>query len=290
MQLTKKENKKESRVHNIFGCWVTLQSIKWLIIYLFSQRLEVSELWRIYWGSRDGGWETGSGEGSIVWKECRPASETKEAAAVLSVLVVCPSTKPQANRIPPLPPPPPPTPPPWPLCYTRRERERERGAKIPRREIIRDTEIFGSEVEESRKERADPVVLLRSVRPSPLVEPRRGVCVCVWGVVGEINNPEQRSLEQGKERVETSVAIIFETRPNACVSATAVPRLLLVLQRKPSPSPTESKKEDKNTRKSLWETRRKSAATMFPQNRPPVRRLTSGYCLWYENKTWLPYM
>lgn len=72
---------------------------------------------------RRGEWQKW-GTGSVVWKECRPTSETKEAAAALNVLVVCPSPKPQANHIPPL------QHHPrrrrrhhhlWPLCYRRRK-------------------------------------------------------------------------------------------------------------------------------------------------------------------------
>lgn len=82
---------------------------------------------------------------------------------------------------------------------------------------------------------------------------------------GDIN-PEQRSLEARNERAETSFAITSETRPNASVRPTIVHRLLVFLDEAFRPK-REKEEGQKRTQ------RRKSAATMFPQNRPPVSRL-----------------
>lgn len=202
-----------------------------------------------HWGSERGEWEKW-GTGSVVWKECRPTSETKEAAAALNVPVVCPSPKPQANHI---------SPPP-PLAFALQTAKRDIGEGNQ----LRYCNCWKREVEDLEESSLGPGV-------SPLLSPSllRVECGAVWGWR---YNPEQRSLGARNERAETSFAITFETGPNASLRPTIVHRLLVFLDEAFRPKREKEEGQKKKKKKTHTETH-KSAATMFPQNRPPVSRL-----------------
>lgn len=132
-----------------------------------------------------------------------------------------------------------------------------------RRETICLSVIAGSvKLRTWRRASLDRVFLPLLLSPSLLLVERGAV----WGWR---YNPEQRSLEARNERVEASFVIIFEIRPNASVRPTIVHRLLVFFD-----EAFGTEKGGKRTKKINAKTH-KSAATMFPQNRPPVSKLAT---------------
>lgn len=152
-------------------------------------------------------------------------------------------------------------PPLWPLCYRRRPDTGEGNQ-------LRYRNCWKPEVEDLEESfPLDRVFLLSSPRPYLRVERGAG-----WGWR---YNPEQRSLEARNERAETSSAFTFETGPNASLRPTIVHRLLPVLDKafRPKREKEEEGRFNNKKRNTHEEETHKSAATMFPQNRPPVSRL-----------------
>ena len=85
--------------------------------------------------------------------------------------------------------------------------------------------------------------------------------------VGDITQ-NKGVLKARNEQAETSFAITFETGPNASLRPTIVHRLLVFLD---EAFRLKSEKEEGQKNRTR---RHKSAATMFPQNRPPVSKAT----------------
>lgn len=152
---------------------------------------------------RRGEWEKW-GTGSVVWKECRPTSETKEAAAALNVPVVCPSPKPQTKPHFP------------PLAFMLQTATRYRRREIIAISLLLEARSWGL----GRKLPFGPGFSPLPVLTTPSSAVRFGV--------GDIN-PEQRSLEARNKRAEPGCAITSETRPNASLRPTTAHRLLIFL-------------------------------------------------------------
>lgn len=149
--------------------------------------------------------------------------------------VVCPSPKPQANHISPLS-----------LLLLLRPFTLHT-AKIHRRGKPIATVIAGSAKLRTWKEEEEED-LDRGVFSSPLLLPASYTVEC-GAVCGGRYNPEQRSLEAGNERAETSFAITFETGPNASLRPNNSTSAARISRRSFPPQKGERRRRRRRTKK-----------------------------------------